>query len=75
MRSLGSGQTGELDADGRLDASARLLSKQFELQLARTIGLGGIADRLPGAAVPDDHLAGNVLARGDCPSKREYAIG
>src|SRR5215831_15053810 len=46
-------------------ASMELLAIQRELQRACAIGLVRVADRLPGAAIPDKHSAAAVLALGD----------
>ncbi len=45
----------------------RKKAEWLELQPGCKLAFGRIADRLSGAAVPDDHLASAVLARGDRP--------
>src|SRR6185369_10900815 len=42
-------------------AAVQLLAMQLELELAGTVARARVADRLPGAAVPDDHGARAVL--------------
>ncbi len=49
--------------------TAQLFTPEFELELARGIAFGGIAIRLPLATIPDDDIAGAVLAFGMLPSK------
>src|SRR5690606_14739187 len=45
--------------------AGELLAVKREDQLAVAHALVGIDQRLPGAAVPHDHVAGTVLARGN----------
>src|SRR4030095_9968131 len=46
-------------------AALQLLAVEAELQLAGPVTRLRVADRFPGAAVPDDDVAGAVLARGN----------
>jgi len=48
-------------------AAVQLLAVQPELELAGAKPLARVADRLPCAVVPDDHLAGAVLSLRDRP--------
>ncbi|KEY54165.1 hypothetical protein EN41_22165 [Agrobacterium tumefaciens] len=49
----------------QMPAAFQLLSLELELQMALSISFPGITNRLPDAAIPDDHSAAAILSLGD----------